>query len=69
MSILVTFLGIFINTIYNKYKYIQYILYTKIFVKQYVRDVFEQKVFCKFLKITMKGSFLIKFQASSSQLS
>ena len=55
MSILVTFLGIFINTIYNKYKYIQYILYTKIFVKQYVRDVFEQKVFCKFLKITMKG--------------
>ena len=55
MSILVTFLGIFINTIYNKYKYIQYIIYTKIFVKQYVRDVFEQKVFCKFLKITMKG--------------
>ena len=55
MSILVTFLGIFINTIYNKYKYIQYILYTKIFVKQYVRDVFEQKVFCKFLEITMKG--------------
>ena len=69
MSILVTFLGIFINTIYNKYKYIQYIIYTKIFVKQYVRDVFEQKVFCKFLKITMKDSFLIKFQASSSQLS
>ena len=55
MLILVTFLGIFINTIYNKYKYIQYIIYTKIFVKQYVRDVFEQKVFCKFLKITMKG--------------
>ena len=55
MSILVTFLGIFINTIYNKYKYIQHIIYTKIFVKQYVRDVFEQKVFCKFLKITMKG--------------
>ena len=55
MSILVTFLGIFINTIYNKYKYIHYIIYTKIFVKQYVRDVFEQKVFCKFLKITMKG--------------
>ena len=55
MSILVTFLGIFINTVYNKYKYIQYILYTKIFVKQYVRYVFEQKVFCKFLKITMKG--------------
>ena len=55
MSILVTFLGIFINTIYNKYKYIQYIIYTKMFVKQYVRDVFEQKVFCKFLKITMKG--------------
>ena len=55
MSILVTFLGIFINTIYNKYKYIQYIIYAKIFVKQYVRDVFEQKVFCKFLKITMKG--------------
>ena len=55
MSILVTFLGIFINTIYNKYKYIQYIIYTKIFVKQYVRDVFEQKVFCKFLEITMKG--------------
>ena len=55
MSILVTFLGIFINTIYNKYKYIQYIIYTKIFVKQYVRDVFKQKVFCKFLKITMKG--------------
>ena len=55
MSILVTFLGIFINTIYNKYKYIQYIIYSKIFVQQYVRDVFEQKVFCKFLKITMKG--------------
>ena len=55
MSILVTFLGIFINTIYNKYKYIQYIIYTKMFVKQYVRDVFEQKVFCKFLEITMKG--------------
>ena len=55
MSILVTFLGIFINAIYNKYKYIQYIIYTKMFVKQYVRDVFEQKVFCKFLEITMKG--------------
>ena len=55
MSILVTFLGIFINTIYNKYKYIQYIIYTKMFVKQYVRDVFELKVFCKFLEITMKG--------------
>ena len=24
-------------------------------MKQSVRDIFEQKVFCKFLKITMKG--------------
>ena len=42
------------------YIYIYVYIYTKynkkmIFMKQSVRDIFEQKVFCKFLKITMKG--------------
>ena len=48
------YIYIYIYLIYIHYIYIKYNK-KMIFMRQFVKDVFEQKVFCEFLKITMKG--------------